>query len=423
MSQRNHWFTLRCGSLVLAATSCTVPNPNYRPHVDGGGESEGSSEVIACDPNQPLRCDGANLVRCGATGDSEVREPCSLGCGEVEKRCLNMTPSNGLVAFFDQAASETDLDLGNWATINTDTGAITVDSLLLVPPVTTEIQLQTAAPSIRVLIVRSLKTNNVDVVGKNALAVVSHGDIAIQGAFTVTTRDASGAGAFNRGNCKGAPGIYDRHIDARGGSGGGGFGTAGAAGGGGMGTTNTSIHVTQPGSAGGVANDDPTLVPLRGGCDGGGDAFGGHGGGALQLVSRTSIVVTGVVAANGGGAGGDAAGGGSGGGILLEAPIVEVTGRVAANGGGGGGCGVAFDGGLDDKPARGSLACTSFYTTGAGGNGAAGQLEATPGTTSADVGGGGGGGAGRIRVNTARDSHRTTERYSPTPTIGELATR
>lgn len=409
--------------LVLAVTSCTVPNPNYRPHVDGSVDTEGSTAVIACAANQPLRCDGANLVRCGATGDVEVSEPCGFGCGEAEKRCLDMAPSNGLAAFLDQAVNAMDLDLGDWATINTDTGAISSISLNMVPPPTTEIQVQTAAPSIRVLVVRSLKARNVDVIGKNALAVVSHGDIAIQGAFTVTTGDVPGAGAFNDGDCKGLPGIYDANFKARSGSGGGGFGTAGAAGGGGMGKTHTSIQVTQPGSAGGAASGNPTLVPLRGGCDGGGDVLGGHGGGALQLVSRTSIAVTGVVAANGGGAGGDGAGGGSGGGILLEAPIVDVAGTVVANGGGGGGCGVAMNGRLDDIPASGSLGCTNFYATGAGGNGAAGRREATSGATSPDVGGGGGGGAGRIRVNTAAGGQRTTGRYSPTPTSGELATR
>lgn len=403
--------------LTIAVVSCTVPNPNYRGHIDA------SVGDFACTANQPLRCDGANLIRCGAVDDTAVSETCAFGCSASELRCLDMAPSNGLASFLDQASGEPDLDLGDWATIDTDTGIITLGGALLNPAPQTAVQVQAGAPAIRVLTARSLKAKQVDVVGTNALAVVTSGDIAIQGAFTASANVVTSAAGSQSGDiCKGQNGNYNNALRFRGGSGGGGFGSTGGAGGGRAGSGTSTTSVTQPGSAGGAATGTPTLIPLRGGCDGGG-TNAGRGGGAIALVSRTRIVVTGTIAVNGGGGGGDSAGGGSGGGILLEAPIVDVSGKVVANGGGGSGCGVATNGQPSSIPAAGSLGCTNFYTNGAGGNGAAGNVSAGDGTPSADVGGGGGGGVGRIRVNTTPDGQHATGLYSPAPTYGPLAGR
>jgi hypothetical protein len=87
------------------------------------------------------------------------------------------------------------------------------------------------------------------------------------------------------------------------------------------------------------------LVPLRGGSGGSGDNVlngggGGAGGGAIQIVSSTSITVTGSILANGGapiGSNGAIYGAesgyfGSGGAIHLEAPVISGTGLIEALG-------------------------------------------------------------------------------------------
>lgn len=412
----NQQLTLIRSLLVVAAASCTVPNPNYRPRVDASVDPGGG----VCSAKQPLRCHGANLVRCNATGDAEVSEPCAFGCSAAELRCLQIAPSNGLGAFLAQASSEPDLDLGDWATIDTDTGAVTLGGAAMVPPPKTALHAQAGAPAIRVLIVRSLKAKNVDIVGKNAFAVVSSGSVAISGTLSASAKTVTaGAGSHSDEACHGQTASASA-VSPWPGSGGGGFGTAGGAGGIGVQPRPSGIPIIRAGAPGGASSGTPTLMPLRGGCNGGGGDLGGGGGGAIALVSNSNVVVTGTVAANGGGAGGNGTGGGAGGAILVEAPVVEISGTMVANGGGGGGCGVALDGGMDQTPATGSLACAGLTPTGAGGNGAAGSVDATNGTGSGNTAGGGGGGAGRIRVNTASGTQPTTGLYSPAPTWGGL---
>lgn len=169
--------------------------------------------------------------------------------------------------------------------------------------------------------------------------------------------------------------------------------------------------------------------PLRGGCNSGAfSSLAGRGGGAIQLVSRTKITISGVVAANGS----SNTGGGSGGGILLEAPVVEVPGSVVANGGaGGGGCAFptpAENGRLDATPAMGGPACVFGARGGNGGAGGSGagigvSVDMTGHGASAGFGGHGGGGVGRIRANTKSGGLHATGIFSPNPTTGTLATR
>lgn len=397
---------------VLFVCCCTVPNPNYRPKT--------------CAPNQPLRCDGDHLVQCNEDGTAEISELCVLGCKPAGLRCTDVDPSNNLAAFLDTAGDQPDLDLGGSATINTNTGEITVGRTAL--SVRSETMAQPDAPTVRVFIVRSLTAMDVSVIGKNALAFVSDGDVKIEGVFAVSAKArAPGAGAFNDGGCKGSP-IVQGINDTYGGASGGGFGSPGGEGGAARNSRGSAF-----GASGGTVTGTPTLIPLRGGCDGGGGpSNNGAGGGAIQIVSRTQIVVHGVIAANGSTDLNSA--GGSGGGILLEAPLVDVAGAVVANGAGGsGGCGCAGsqgeDGQLDVMPAKGGTQCTDGLGTGAaGGDGAAGASVATkgldvPSTDNQACGGGGGGGVGRIRVNTAPGGQRTSGVYSPAPRGGALATR
>jgi hypothetical protein len=394
--------------------------------VDGGAKDDGGASGDApaspiCTPNQALRCDNDNLVRCNNEGTAEISESCAIGCNTAQLRCNEVNPSNELAPHLDVSAGEPDLDLGTSATLNTDDGTVIVDGAPRV--VRSATVAQTAAPNIRVFIVQSLIAKDVRITGKNALAIVSNGDLKIGGLFTASARtNTAGAGRFNDAACTGGDQIsVTRGL---GGTGGGGFGGAGGRGG-----SATNGNGTATGGRGGTAVGNAVLVPLRGGCDSG--AMGGligAGGGAIQLVSRTQITISGVVAVNGS----SSAGGGSGGGILLEAPIVEASGKVVANGGAGaGGClfpPVGEDGRLDATPATAGLGCAASGGVN-GGNGAAGNLGAVsganvtlPGDTSV-FGGHGGGGLGRVRVNTRSGGLRATGLFSPNPSTGTLATR
>lgn len=414
-------------AFAMWIAACTVPNPNYRPpHSDSGIDA--TSDAATCTANQPLRCDSGKLARCNGDGSAEVMEPCALGCSETEIRCLDVAPSNGMSVYLDQTSGQLDLNLGVSATINTDTGEVKVGAGAVTAK--TDVLAQAGAPPIRVLIVRSLVANDVVASGTSALAIVSNGEIRIDGTFEVSAKGITpGPGAFDDNSCKGKsqpPG----GGGVKSGFGGGGFGTPGGQGG----SARNAVGVA-PRSAGGTISGNATLVPLRGGCSGGAVATGG-GGGAIQVVSRSRIVIGGRLAANGS----VAIGAGSGGGILLEAPTVEIGGRVVANGAGGGnrgdfGCGLGADGGFDGTPAAGGAGCPLFGgRLGAGGNGAALYVEATAGEdvdisqapVNSDAlaqGGNGGGGAGRIRFNTAPGGQRTAGIVSPNATTGTIATR
>jgi hypothetical protein len=365
------------GGIVLivslaGALGCEFPRP---PRLNGG---DGGIAGAVCTANQALRCDGTSLVRCNGEGTAEVSAACALGCSAADVRCYDVNPSNGLAPYLDMAASEPDIDLGTSATIDTDTGAVMADGKQVV--VKSATVAQGAAPMIRVFIVRSLTTMDVGITGKNAFAVVSHGDIKIGGLFSVSaSNNTPGPGGFNDGSCKGADLVLVENNLS--GAGGGGFGSLGGNGG-----TGSNFRGTAIGGRGGRVTGNPSLVPLRGGCDGGligGSAFGA-GGGAVQLVSRTQLSISGGLTANGTSLGG----GGSGGGILLEAPIVLLSGNAVANGGAGpGGCGFipirGEDGRIDAVPATGGVGCSDLG--GNGGNGAAGNISPSPSTGSVAV--------------------------------------
>lgn len=406
--------------LAVTAAACTVARPRDRSNLDAGVGADGSIEpppdgASRCNANQPLRCDKGSLVRCNGDGTAELTESCPLGCVDTDLRCVQLVPSNGLARYLDMASSQPDLNLGDSATIDTNTGEVQVGGVT-VQTYSDTVQLPGGA-TIRVFAVGSLAAKEVVVNGTNAIAIGSRGDINISGLFWVTPRGVSSPSDPCRG--RESP-ISDKYG---GGAGGGGYGSPGGGGAGGFGNSGTDFET---GGAGGAEVGNVSLVPLRGGCSGGG-FIGGAGGGAAQLFSRTRIVVRGILAASGDS--GITGGGGSGGGILLEAPSVEVssTGRVVANGGGGSGCQRGGAGGLDATPAPGGARCTvgpTPYIYGRGGNGGAGSVPAQ----SADggfvhYGGHGGGGVGRIRINTASGEFANTGVVSPAASKGTVATR
>ena len=264
-----------------------------------------------------------------------------------------------------------------------------------------------------------------EVDGSNALAVVSTGDIAVDGRIDVgASGDSNGPGGDDDGACAAGSGDLGE-LRSRGGTdfagtggGGGGFAEAGGAG------APVEEADDPSGVDGGAAGGSADLTPLRGGCAGGSGGVGGvnggdggGGGGAIQLVAGDELTVDGVITARGGGGegiqsalnGGGGGGGGSGGGILLEAMMLAVNGAVTANGGGGGE-GTRTDNSTQDG-ADGADDLTGRAAGGTGGNGgdggAGGSLVGEDGLTGlvgdsiagALAGGGGGGGsAGRIRL-------------------------
>lgn len=405
---------------LVVTAGCGFPRPSPVGGADDGGDG-------VCAANQPLRCDGGNLVRCNSDGTGETMEDCSLGCSASPLHCNEIDPSNGLARYIDMAAGEPDLDLGTTAIINTSDGTVMVDGRPVT--VTSALVAQSSAPTILVFVVHSLIANDVTVSGGasgNAFALVSKGDIRIGGIFNASSKLGSrGPGGYNDAICKGGVGVVVGSSVS--GAGGGGFGATGGAGG-----SASTIADSATGGGSGNPTGTPALIPLRGGCDSGAtdnlhpNAVG-FGGGAIQLVSHTKISIIGVIAANGS----SLAGGGSGGGILIEAPTVEVTGSVVANGAGGnGGCFLAMpgeNGRFDATPALGGTCSSS--EAGAGGNGGAGAIAATGGVSihlanaDAALAGHGGGGVGRIRINTAPGGFHRAGLFSPSPSTGAIAVR
>jgi hypothetical protein len=187
--------------------------------------------ATSCTASKPLRCDGDQLVSCNADGTGETDETCALGCKADEVRCNDLDPSNGLATYLDMASGQPALDMTAGGTIDTDTGAVMVAGQQV--NVLTAVATQASGPSIRVLAVQSFTAGDVTVTGTNALAIVSDGDVEIEGTLSVSANGpTSGAGMWTEASCEGKPGasITAPHW-VSGGTGGGGFGTPGGHGG------------------------------------------------------------------------------------------------------------------------------------------------------------------------------------------------
>ncbi len=418
-----------CGVLLVAvaalldgcgSVSTKMPDAGTTDATESDDDAApGDDADMGCTAGEASSCTNDTLVRCKDDGSGEESVACPLGCHDTDVRCNDVDPSNALAAALDQSAAGPALDLGSSATIDTSTGQVTVDGTA----VTVASSVVGTSPPVRVFAVASLVAAEVNVTGTSALAIVSNGDIKIAGHFSLSaTSSISGPGALNNATCEGKTTITG--TNAYSGAGGGGFGTSGGRGGN---VNNTDTGSARNGGAAGGVTGNVTLTPLRGGCDGGifSGNLRGRGGGAVQLVSRTKLVIEGILSANGSSAGG----GGSGGGILLEAPIVQVSGNVVANGGAGAGGGlvpkVGEHGRTDNQPAIGATGVNT--DSGNGGNGAAGAIGATNGQDKTVAGlvfgGHGGGGVGRIRVNTAANGFTSTGIISPNPSTGNVGTR
>ncbi|MEZ5447472.1 MAG: hypothetical protein R3F45_17130, partial [Gammaproteobacteria bacterium] len=370
---------------------------------------------------------------------------CAFGCAAMGQRCNDLEPANGLGPALDVASNESALVLTGTATIDTSAGTIADgDGHAIVAA--TSIAMS-GGREIFVVSVGSLTCQDVQVVGTRALAIVAAGDVKISGLVSLSAdHDAAGAGAvLDPGLCRGDPARDASPSFSA--SGGGGFGLPGGRGGGAW---------LVAGGAGGLDDGDATNVPLRGGCTGGFPPQGAHelpsiltspgaGGGAVQVSTRGTITISGMIAANGGGAKGFTGmwvpqclgsapcarglGGGSGGAILLEAAnVVVLAGAgIVANGGAGhfGQVGFASNGLLSEDPAPGSF--HAGYPKGGDGGALGSPAEAgeSGGNTTLSEGAGGGGGVGRIRINLPPGAtfDQGPPIISPAATIGSVGVR
>jgi hypothetical protein len=321
------------------------------------------------------------------------------------------------------------------STIDTTDGTVTVGTTPQSLPGSMLVT-QAGGPQVRVVSVSGFRVPpgiTVNVVGQYGLVVVVRGDVVIDGTINAsanhTTAAAGSRGAAACGALAGASGTLDSGGGGgnnSSGSGGGGHGGSGAAGGSAM----TIVGNPIPGGPGGVADSNPMLRPLRGGCPGGVRAGGmpAAGGGAIQISASGRIDISGTIAAAGGGGfavdpSAPAPAGGSGGGILLEAGTITMaaTAAVTANGGAGadGGGTTADCSGENGHPrnafpaAGGGCNGSSDITGGAGGTA---TMQAQSGNSGAR-GLGGGGGVGRIAIHSHAFTPAADSVVSPTANI------
>jgi hypothetical protein len=390
-----------------------------------------------------ISCATSTVLReCRVRGDLPVDTTCPWGCfSDGAAHCGKLQPTGSalIAADLDPNGALQDRTASSGGTIDTETGAITglrMPGEGILDGIDFEVRTPTAGgPDVGVFRFGKLALQGTWIVGgPNALAIVSLGDVSIQGVLDLRG-DCSGNNA-GPGGSAGA----DRDETASGDGGGtggtedgGGMGPPDYSGGGGGGYGadggNGGDQGQGQGPGGGADWGDPTLAILGGGGGGGGGGgqgggdptggVGGGGGGAVQIIANGKVLLrvdpiaqpsgvnAGGCGGKGGSNGGAGGGGGAGGAILIEAPALELDGaHLAVNGGGGGGGNNSTATGTG---ASGALA-TTRATAGQGGagsgnggqGGAAGDQDSREGATGQDddQSGGGGGGVGRIRVNT-----------------------
>ncbi len=428
-------YRLGIALLLAALAGCS-----FRVMPGAGGDAAIDAEVIpdadVC-TNLDKMCVTSTVLRdCQEAGKLPVDIPCSWGCvdGVPPAHCGQLQPTGSVVTMADLMEDPALLDATTTnanGVIDTGTGAIT-NLRAAGPDVSNGIDFEVRSfpvpgggtRNVGVFRLRSLTlVGSWNVRGPNALAIVSLGDVVIQGELDVRgdcMNVNAGPGGFPGGasNTDAAgPGGGSRGVQSGGGgndSSGGGGGAYGANGG--DGGRAGSSPPGRPG--GGTSWGDAAITLLLGGGGGGGGGSGGAGGGgggAIHIAAngKVSLRVEGTQTSgiNAGGCGGDrgstdaGGGGGAGGAILIEAPEVELDdAHLAVNGGGGGGgLGSGTPGNGGDGQLGIARASGGQGGGGGGANGGRGGASANlAGETGSDAdnAGGGGGGVGRIRVNT-----------------------
>ena len=465
-------------SLGIAVAGCSFQVSGVRGNQDGGGNGDdlatsgddlggaggsGGADLatgndiaglpIVCTAGA-ASCSGSTLTTC-PDGTAEVMTTCPLGCSSSGgAHCNALYPRAPITRADFNTASLTPVTFSVGGGISTDSGLIGSSATPLrhqnsdpnsyevhdgigfhavaIPGRTTKVGIYT----FKSMTLDQMQALNA--YGTNALALVSAGDMTIDGTIDVTCAGnvfVSGLGGPGTakvylsgpgGGAGGQPGASNSGVGAQTGGGGTGADNAHQAGGGGgayadIGGTGGS-EGANPGGAGGSANGDPGLTVLAGGSGGGAGgqgnsangSFGGGGGGLVLLVAQGTLTVgagTTLGGINAGGCGGTAdnmvggGGGGSGGAILLQALSVNVAamGAVAANGGGGSAAnalaGTSSNGKSGDL-STGAAAGGSGGSASGGAGGAASTVAGQTGGSSGNSGAGAGGSAGRVRIET-----------------------
>ena len=253
--------TARLGAAVLAATLASACKFPYPPDVPDDGVTD-SDATTACAPST-IVCDDARgeYVACSAAGTPDVVLHCPLGCAPDEEKCLDIDPHNGLAMYLDMARTSplvTAVAFSGTSEIDPVSGtASSGGNSVQIPSV--------MAGSLRVFMVRSLVVRG-NLRSKLAfsapsIAIVSAGDITIEGTFDVSA-DAHRAGAgFYNNRCPGGGSMMAATTTPTPGGGGGGGSTAGAQGG--------ANSLGMAGFPGGARLSGPLVEPLERGCDGG----------------------------------------------------------------------------------------------------------------------------------------------------------
>ena len=428
--------------LCAASVNCSFERvPAGNGGDDGGVDGDVDAKIPdagVCPATSAMCVTDMMLRECRQVGQLPVDTPCTWGClGQGgPAHCGQLQPTGTVVTAADLMPNAALLDTtkalasGTIGVINTDDGTITNNVRAPGTGIKSGIDFQVrtfdaggTVGTRRVGVFRFGKlalAGEWIVTGANALAIVSHGDVDIQGRLKlqgdcVNNASSAGPGGFPGGasNMDAAGLVGGKAGVATGNeSSGGGGGGRGADGGDG-GRAPSSPGMGRP--AGGALSGDDKVTLLLGGGGGGGGGDGGRGGGgggAIHIVTNGKVSIRSLTGfappfgINAGGCGGErnsqngGGGGGAGGAILIEATELELDGaHLAVNGGGGGagnagGNGNGGDGALGTTPAPGG---PGGGTGGAGG--AAGSRTGGRGMDAADAGGGGGA-VGRIRVHT-----------------------
>lgn len=366
----------RAAWLALLAAGCNQLLGVTDPHLHDGGPLGGDAGGIADTGGDAAACAGDGL---GYTLSNVA--PCNVPAA------MNLLLVN--------------------STIDTTAGTMTVGTAVQPLPSSALVPQIGGGPQVRVVSVTGLHVPpgiTVNVVGQYGLVFVVRGDVTIDGLLLASANHTTpAAGSRTAAACGASAGLAGGGTGTTsGGGGGGGHGGNGASGGGGSALT--------LGGAGGIADTNLALRPLRGGCPGGVRAGGvpAAGGGAIQISASGHINISGTIAAGGGGAVAldttvSAPAGGAGGGILLEADTIAMTASAAvtANGGAGadGSGTVAACSGENGHPSNAIPAaggsCTADITGGAGGAGTTPAHGGDSGTR----GTGGGGAVGHVAIH------------------------
>ena len=384
----------------------------------------------------------AGLVACGSVGD-----PPSFGDGDGDAD--GDAGANELLDFVPSNIPADALLIGTAnVTIDSDVVINSVDGTIIdgggadiVPPdsIFVVVAQGPGEPSLGVYSWANLTVApgvTIRVEGANGLVFALSENAIVSGVIdasggSIAGLETAGAGGFAGGDALTLDGAgigggkFESDYDA--GGGGGAHAAPGGAGG------------EQEGRPGGIAGNPYgilTNTPLVGGSGGGRGGngsglpgVGGGGGGAVQISARGEIrfdAQSGINVGGAGGQGGDnddaGGGGGAGGAILLEARTLVVEGILAANGGGGGAGANQGNKGSDGANAGlDALIAAGGNGAGEGSSGGAGAaadiMMGAPGLPTIANSGGGGGSGGRIYLRSRVEASMTGQ-VSPSGAIG-----